>query len=173
MASAQNDRVTLVLGGARSGKSRLAESLGDAASDRVYIATAEVLDEEMRERIEKHRKRRGGSWQTFEAPLDLASAIITHAKQERFILVDCLTLWVTNLMLAGADIDQAFNQFVDALEKAAGVIVLVSNEVGQGIVPDNPMAREFRDHSGRLHQRVAAICGEVYFVTAGLPQRLK
>ena len=166
--------VTLVLGGARSGKSTFAEQLvAGSGLAGVYIATAEAHDGEMDARIAAHRARRGDGWITVEAPLDLAGAIAREAEPDRIVLVDCLTLWVTNLMMAGEDMDAAFGGLLAALEGADGPVLLVSNEVGQGIVPDNAMARAFRDHAGILHQRVAGIADTVYFVIAGLPQKLK
>ena len=164
--------VALVLGGARSGKSRFAESLlAGHAGQRVYLATAQAGDEEMRQRIAEHRKRRGNDWRTIEAPLDIASPIAEASGDA--ILIDCLTLWLSNLMAAGLNIDQAVDGLCKALGKARAPIVLVSNETGLGIVPDNALAREFRDHAGRLNQSVAAIADRVFFVAAGLPLTLK
>ncbi len=165
---------TLVLGGARSGKSTFAEHLAlESGLQRVYVATAEAHDDEMRARIATHRARRADGWATVEAPLELAAAIAREASPKRILLVDCLTLWVTNAMLAEYDMDAAFAALLSALDGASGPVILVSNEVGQGIVPDNAMARAFRDHAGILHQRVAGRADTVYFVTAGLPQKLK
>lgn len=166
---------TLVLGGARSGKSRFAEGLIEASGrPAVYIATAEAHDDEMRRRIGEHRDRRAGLWTTVDAPLALGEAIAAHARQDGAILVDCLTLWVTNLMLAGADIPAASQALATLLAGPLPCpVVLVSNEVGLGIVPDNAMAREFRDHAGRLHQSIAAVATRVTFVAAGLPLTLK
>ena len=164
-----NGTVTLVLGGARSGKSRFAENLVLERNPRpTYLATAQAWDDEMCERIEDHKSRRGPQWTNIEAPVD----IVPHLDSGT-VLVDCLTLWVTNLMVAEADIDGAFDTFEKSLRNTRGDIVLVSNEVGLGIVPDNAMARAFRDHVGRLHQRIAAMADEVWFLVAGLPQRIK
>ena len=136
--------VTLVLGGARSGKSRYAERLvEDAASRGTYCATAEAGDAEMAERIAAHRARRGPFWRTVEAPLALASAIAVHAEPERPILVDCLTLWLSNLLLAGKQADDEIGALCSTLRKAAGTVVLVSNEVGMGLVPETPLGRDF------------------------------
>ena len=164
--------VSLVLGGARSGKSRYAEDLLAAhAGRRIYLATAEPGDAEMRARIEDHRHRRGTSWRTVEAPLDIAP-IIAGAGEDA-ILLDCLTLWLANLMSAGRDIAKAESDLRSALSEARAPIVLVSNEVGLGIVPDNALAREFRDHAGRLNQAMAALADRVFFLAAGLPLTLK
>ncbi|GAA4178086.1 bifunctional adenosylcobinamide kinase/adenosylcobinamide-phosphate guanylyltransferase [Shinella granuli] len=164
----------LVLGGARSGKSAFAERLVvETGLSRHYIATGRAFDDEMRARIARHREDRGDGWQTHEEPLALAARIRDVARADRAVLVDCLTLWVTNLMLEERDIAAEFSGLLEAIRQAPGRIVLVSNEVGLGIVPDNRMAREFRDHAGRLHQQVAALVPEVYFVAAGLPLKMK
>ena len=166
--------VTLVLGGARSGKSRHAESLIEETSlRRVYIATGEARDAEMAARIRRHRARRGDGWTTVEEPLEVAAAVSAHAAADCAVLVDCLTLWLGNVMDAGRDIDAGCAQLVETLATVAGPVVLVANEVGLGIVPDNAMARAFRDHAGRLNQAVAARAGRVVFVAAGLPLTLK
>lgn len=166
--------VTLVLGGARSGKSAFAERLVEAASPaRLYLATGQAWDDEMRARIASHKGRRGGGWETVEAPIDLAGALMSGVRADRPVLVDCLTLWVSNLMLGDHDIDAAFEGLSDALPALEGAVVFVSNEVGLGIVPDNAMARAFRDHSGRLHQTIAGLADEVHFVAAGLPLKMK
>lgn len=168
------ERVTLVLGGARSGKSVYAESLaGDSPSDPVYIATGTPGDAEMTARIQEHRARRGDRWRTVEEPLDLASVIARDALPGHVVLVDCLTLWLANLMAAEYNPATETSRLVRALEAAAGPIVLVANEVGLGIVPDNALVREFRDHAGRLNQAVAGVADRVIFVTAGLPMTLK
>jgi len=167
-------RTVLVLGGARSGKSAFAEGLVAATGlSRHYIATGRAWDEEMRRRIDRHRLDRGAGWETHEEPLALAERIAAVGHPDRAVLVDCLTLWITNLMLEERDIAAAFAGLGEALSSAAGPVVLVSNEVGLGIVPENRMARDFRDHAGRLHQRLAAIVSQVYFVAAGLPLKMK
>ena len=164
----------LVLGGARSGKSAFAERLvAETGLSRHYIATGRAFDDEMRARISKHREDRGEGWQTHEEPLALAARIRDVARADRAVLVDCLTLWVTNLMLEERDIAAECSGLVETLRQAPGRIVLVSNEVGLGIVPENRMARAFRDHAGRLHQQVAALVPEVYFIAAGLPLKMK
>jgi adenosylcobinamide kinase/adenosylcobinamide-phosphate guanylyltransferase len=166
--------VTLVLGGARSGKSSYAEGI-TVAHPRgcVYVATAEIGDDEMAERVRKHRARREAHWRTVEAPLDLGAAVVAETEQGAAVLVDCLTLWLSNLMAAGRDPAQETEDLVRALGQAGGPVVFVSNEVGMGIVPDNALARAFRDHAGRLNQRIAEIANSVFFVAAGLPLRLK
>jgi adenosylcobinamide kinase / adenosylcobinamide-phosphate guanylyltransferase len=167
-------RLTLVLGGARSGKSSFAESVVlESGFEPVYLATAEPLDEEMAVRIGEHRARRGRNWRTVEEPLDLVGALVRECGPERAVLVDCLTLWLSNLMTDGRDVAAEGARLVDALNSLRGALVLVSNEVGQGVVPDNPMARAFVDHAGRLHQALAARADAVVLLIAGLPQRLK
>jgi adenosylcobinamide kinase / adenosylcobinamide-phosphate guanylyltransferase len=166
--------LTLVLGGARSGKSRYAERLVEtAAAAGSYCATAEPGDAEMAARIAAHRARRGAFWQTIEAPLDLAAVVAAEAAPAHPLLVDCLTLWLSNLMLAGAAIDEEFAVLRRALSAAAGPVVLVANEVGLGLVPETPLGRRFRDAAGRLNQEIAAIADRVVFVAAGLPLVLK
>ena len=166
--------LSLVLGGARSGKSSFAEDLVTQSNlSRIYLATAQAYDEEMTARITKHRSDRGGQWTTIEEPLNLLEALQQNSSVDSIILVDCLTLWVSNLMGAGHSVEDAVDQLIEGLQNIRGSIVFVSNEVGQGIVPDNAMAREFRDHTGRLHQRLAEKANSVYFITAGLAQKLK
>ena len=136
-----------------------------------YIATAEAWDEEMQARIATHRDRRGEGWRTLEAPVDLAGALA--AAGEAPVLVDCLTLWLTNLMLGEHDVAAATGDFVQALAARTAPTVLVANEVGLGIVPDNALARAFRDEAGRLNQALAALAGQVVFMVAGLPMRVR
>lgn len=163
--------VTLVLGGARSGKSALAERLTLAAGGPpVYVATAEAWDDEMRARIALHRAQRDGQgWRTIEAPISMPQAL---GETSGPVLVDCLTLWLTNLMLGEHDIEAATTALLAALERPA-LTVLVANEVGLGIVPDNALARRFRDAAGRLNQTIAARADTVVFTAAGLPLVLK
>ncbi len=166
--------VTLVLGGARSGKSAHAEGLVEAAgASGIYLATAEAGDDEMARRIGAHRARRGPSWLTVEEPLELAAALACHAAAGRPVLVDCLTLWLSNLMAAGRDVARERAGLVAALSALPGPVVLVSNEVGLGLVPETPLGRAFRDDAGRLNQAVAAAADRVVFVAAGIPLTLK
>jgi adenosylcobinamide kinase / adenosylcobinamide-phosphate guanylyltransferase len=166
--------LTLILGGARSGKSRYAERLIEvAAASGTYCATAEAGDAEMAARIAEHRARRGRFWRTIEAPLELAEAVGAETAPDRPVLVDCLTLWLSNLMLADRPLDREFSRLAAALRDAAGPVVLVANEVGLGLVPETPLGREFRDAAGRLNQEMAALADRVVFVAAGLPLLLK
>lgn len=170
----KSGKSTLVLGGARSGKSSYAESLSDGwVGPRVYIATAQAFDDEMAARIKSHRDRRGGDWSTIETMLDLPQKLHGAAAENTFILIDCLTLWLTNLMLADMDSGKEVDALLDAIQSAPGTIVLVSNEVGSGIVPENELARRFRNIAGFTNQRVAQVADEVVLVTAGLPMTLK
>jgi adenosylcobinamide kinase/adenosylcobinamide-phosphate guanylyltransferase len=165
--------LTLVLGGARSGKSRYAESLITAQpAPWIYLATAQAHDAEMAERIAGHRARRGAGWRTTETPDDLAVAL-AGAPEPAPVLVDCLTLWLSNRMLAGADVEAEIDRLEEALDRRAGTVVLVSNEVGFGIVPDNALARRFRDLQGRLNQRMAARAERVVLMVAGVPLNVK
>lgn len=163
---------TLVLGGARSGKSAYAEGLL-AGAPALYLATGQACDGEMAERIALHAVRRGAGWTTLEEPLDLPGALAGALDPARPVLVDCLTLWISNLMFAGHDIDAETQRLCGVLANPAGKVVLVSNEVGMGLVPETPLGRRFRDHQGRVNQRVAQLCRRVVFVAAGLPLILK
>ena len=165
-------RITLVLGGTRSGKSRFAEGLGAKhKGTKHYIATAEAFDEEMKARIAAHQWRRGAGWGTREAPLDLVEVLAECGKD--FVLIDCITIWLGNLMHHGRDVAKAIADLCQALRRSDARIVLVSNEVGLGIVPDNAMARSFRDAQGIANQHLAELANEVIFVVAGLPLVLK
>lgn len=167
-------RLTLVLGGARSGKSKYAEEMiGETPPPWLYLATAEALDDEMRERIEHHRSRRDTRWRTLDAPHDLANALAKAGGDGCPILIDCLTLWLSNTLLTDGDVAQASEELIAALAAAPGPVVAVSNEVGFGLVPDTPLGRTFRDAQGRLNQRVAAVADRVVLVVAGLPLVLK
>ena len=166
--------LTLVLGGARSGKSAYAESLV-AGAGAVYVATAVAIDDEMRERIARHRARRGAEWTTVEAPLDLAGALGARLRNASGagVLVDCLTVWLGNLLHEGLDIDREVRSLLASLAVPTAPVVLVANEVGLGVVPENALARAFRDHAGRLNQALAARADRVVLVTAGIPLVLK
>jgi adenosylcobinamide kinase/adenosylcobinamide-phosphate guanylyltransferase len=165
--------VTLVLGGARSGKSAFAEGLARAKGPALYLATAEPGDAEMAERIRRHQARRGDGWETVEEPLALAAALERYARDDRPILVDCLTLWLTNLMGAARDVDRERAILTASLSGRAGPVIFVANEVGLGVVPASPLGRTFRDHAGRLNQAIAATAHRVVFIAAGLPLTLK
>jgi adenosylcobinamide kinase/adenosylcobinamide-phosphate guanylyltransferase len=162
--------VTLVLGGARSGKSRYAESL--AQGRKVYVATAEAFDVEMRDRIARHQEKRGAGWETVEAPLELVE-VLRSIQGGETVLVECITVWLGNLMHHGRDIGSEVSNLCAALKSATADIVIVSNEVGLSIVPENAMARRFRDEQGFANQRLAEVADQVVFIAAGLPLRLK
>jgi adenosylcobinamide kinase/adenosylcobinamide-phosphate guanylyltransferase len=167
--------VTLVLGGARSGKSGFAQKAAETAAGAgrpVLIATGQAFDDEMAERIARHQADRGESWITVEAPLELAAAIAA-LPADAVAVVDCLTLWLSNQMLADQDVEAACAELVAAVAACPARLWLVSNEVGLGIVPETPLGRRFRDEAGRLNQRLAATADEVYFVAAGLPLKMK
>jgi adenosylcobinamide kinase / adenosylcobinamide-phosphate guanylyltransferase len=165
--------LTLVIGGARSGKSAFAESLvlGSGRARR-YVATAEARDDEMRARIARHRRERGDGWMTVEAPLQLPEALAQVGRDE-VVLLDCATLWLTNHLLADHDLVAETGKLIAALTTCVAPVVIVSNETGWGIVPENALARRFRDEQGRLNQRLAAEAGLVVTVIAGLPMVLK
>jgi len=167
-------RITLLLGGARSGKSRLAEQLAEKRSGRlVYIATAEAWDDEMKARIAEHKSRRGERWHGIEAPIAVAEVLRALPADTGAVLVDCLTLWLSNLMHAGRDLAAETAGLLSAISAVQFPVLLVSNEVGLGIVPDNRLARDFRDAQGRLNQAVAAAADHAIFMAAGLPLVLK
>lgn len=171
--TAINPHLIFVIGGARSGKSGFAERrVSSLPPPWTYIATAQALDEEMRQRIARHRLDRGAGWTTIEAPHDLAQAV-KSADAEAPLLVDCLTLWLSNRLLADADIRAEAATLVKALAARGAPTLVVSNEVGLGIVPDNALARRFRDEAGFLHQAIAARAGEVHMMVAGLSIRAK
>ena len=163
-----------VLGGARSGKSRYAQARAEGlAGNLVFVATAEAFDDEMQGRIAQHRADRDARWRTVEAPRALPAAIEALNGPGSVVLVDCLTLWVSNLLLVDADIPLAGRQLCGAIARFEGTLILVANEVGLGIVPDNALARRFRDAAGQLNQSVAATVQEAVLLTAGLPLTLK
>lgn len=168
--------LVFVVGGARSGKSAHALELASSRPGRkVYIATAQALDAEMAERIEAHRNERGPAWETVEEPLEVGAAV-SRASSAGAVVIDCLTLWLTNLVGSGMD-DSGVREKAAALAEicssSASVVIAVSNEVGLGLVPDNPLARRFRDLSGRMNQEMASRAAEAWFVSSGIPLRLK
>ena len=166
--------LTLVLGGARSGKSRHAEGLVlTSGLAPVYVATAEALDAEMAARIAQHRARRDESWRTIEEPIDLVGVLLRECRPGRAVLVDCLTLWLTNLMVAQRPVQADSARLLELLPTLPGDLVLVSNEVGLGVIPTDAMARAFIEHAGWLHQRIAEQADVVVFMAAGLPLHLK
>ncbi len=166
-------KITLILGGARSGKSQFAERLAEQQVDKLYLATGEASDKEMQTRIEIHQSRRGNDWKIIEEPLDIASKLFNEARKNRVILVDCLTLWLSNLMMAEKSPIEETDKLLKALENPEGHIIFVSNEVGLSIVPENKLARKFRDEQGILNQRLANRADNVVFIAAGLPLYLK
>jgi adenosylcobinamide kinase/adenosylcobinamide-phosphate guanylyltransferase len=181
-----NDKkIIFIIGGARSGKSRFALQLannyegvhgGDCISPmrKAYIATAEALDEEMKERIENHKHKREDDWVTYEEPIKISDVLKTIEGRYHVIVIDCLTLWLSNLMKAGLNIEYEIRYFFSSLvTRHSSLLYIVSNEVGMGIVPENDMARRFRDMAGFLNQRIAEIAGEVYMVMAGIPIKIK
>jgi adenosylcobinamide kinase / adenosylcobinamide-phosphate guanylyltransferase len=166
----------LILGGAKSGKSTYAESLVAAfPAPHIYVATAQVLDEEMANRVRVHRKRREVSWKTIESPLDLVPTLSTMQGRQQAVLIDCITIWLSNLLLStpARNPEDAVRELVEFLKTVAFPVFLVANEVGGGIVPDNPLARRFRDLAGLTNQHLAAVCRTVTLVVAGLPLSLK
>ncbi|MEQ1889583.1 MAG: bifunctional adenosylcobinamide kinase/adenosylcobinamide-phosphate guanylyltransferase [Alphaproteobacteria bacterium] len=172
--------LTFVLGGARSGKSAYALALAEAAvtidaaaPDLLIVATAEAGDEEMTARIAHHKAVRGPRWRAVESPVALSAALREHCAPGRVIVVDCITLWLSNLLHAGQDPELACRDLLDTLAGAPGQVIVISNEVGMGIVPDNALARKFRDHAGWMHQRIAAQADRVMLITAGLAFPLK
>ncbi len=181
MTSAMN-RHTLILGGARSGKSDWAQGLAESLAAGpgqalIYLATGQARDSEMRARVARHQARRGPRWTTLEEPLELGPTLSRVADDNAVVLVDCLTMWQSNLLtLAGLDeagVEARGRQLAALLPELPGVVILVGNEVGLGIVPDNALARGFRDQAGLLHQNLAQVCGRVIMVMAGLPLALK
>lgn len=170
-----NKKIIFITGGARSGKSSFAlKDASRVSGKKAYIATAEALDEEMKKRIETHKKLRGKDWDTYEEPLKIADLIREIEDKYDVIVVDCLTLWLSNLMHVGLDIEVEIDRFISSLvTRHSSLMYIVSNEVGMGIVPENEMARKFRDIVGFLNQRVAEIADEVYLLVSGIPLRLK
>ena len=166
-------KTVLITGGVRSGKSTLAEEMAQALGrPAIYIATAQALDHEMADRIARHKARRGADWRTMAVPLDLAGAL-HDSDGDAPRLVDCLTLWLSNLMLGGHDWTAETDRLVGALAAQRAPVILVTNEVGAGIVPENRLARDFRDAAGLVNQRVATACDELWLCVAGQPLRVK
>ncbi|RXZ35697.1 bifunctional adenosylcobinamide kinase/adenosylcobinamide-phosphate guanylyltransferase [Sphingomonas desiccabilis] len=160
----------LVLGGARSGKSRYAQAVAEAAGGRlVFVATAQAFDAEMTDRIRRHQADRDHRWTTVDAPVDLAGAISAVDAEDTVVLIDCLTLWASNLLLGDEDGDARLAELAEVLGKMRAKVLLVANEVGLGIVPDNALARRFRDLAGTINQRIAAIADRVHMTVAGIP----
>ncbi len=168
-------RVTLVLGGARSGKSRFAEQLIEAQGQGLYLATAKPMDDEMWNRIAIHKARRGDIWETIEEPCELVATLLKEAKPERPILVDCLTLWLSYVLFEGMQVDKEIDRLIDLLQSGTlrGPVVFVSNEIGLGVVPENAVSRIFVDAQGNLNQLIAGLANRVVLVTAGMSQILK
>jgi len=174
MAEKNQVKSLFVLGGARSGKSRYAQAIAEASGRTpILIATAQAFDAEMRARIDRHKAERGSAWRTCEEPLALAEILRREAKLDAIVVVDCITLWLGNLLHAGREIRPAVQSLAETLPGLEGPVIFVSNEVGHGIVPDNALARSFRDIQGEANQALAAACAGVVFMTAGLPALLK
>ncbi len=171
-------KVVFITGGARSGKSSFALKEASLVPGRkVFIATAQASDEEMRERIERHQRDRDPGWETLEEPLQISKAIEEMSERHDVLILDCLTIWLSNVMWSGADIDQEIENLIRAIERFSGAssakLFIVANEVGMGIVPANEMARKFRDLAGMLNQKIAKVSSEVYWTVAGIPVRIK
>jgi len=179
-------RITLITGGARSGKSSFAlRKAGRIKGRRAFIATAQALDEEMRQRIERHKRQRGAGWDTYEEPLRITETLRAIKDKYSVIVIDCLTMWVSNLMMEdgrrkmedGSGVFKEIERLTGCLNRLNGLnglnLFIISNEVGMGIVPDNEMARQFRDLAGYLNQKVAEMAGEVYLIVSGIPVRIK
>jgi len=169
---------TLIIGGARSGKSRFALKMAEkrTSGEKAFVATCIPTDEEMRDRVAHHRRERGPSWKTLEVPLYIAEAVLESSRWAEMILVDCLTLWANNLLCqtqVEAEIDRYVETLAEAIATAQCPLILVTNEVGTGIVPENPAARRFRDVAGRINQQAAAACSRVFWMVAGIPVPVK
>ena len=175
------ENIQFVLGGARSGKSEFAEKLALASFEAmpansarlIYLATAEAFDSEMKARIDLHKTRRCADWQLCDAPIDLPAMIRVHDRKNATLLVDCTSVWITNLLINGKDIQLYHDDFIDALGTASGKIIVVASETGLGIVPDNKLSRQFRDANGKTNQAIAQIADCVFFLVAGIVQKIK
>lgn len=167
-------KIVFITGGARSGKSTFAlKEASKISGNKAYIATAEALDEEMQERIEDHKRKRGKDWDTYEEPIKIADVIKDIEGQYSVIVIDCLTLWLSNIFLNNKNVEKEIESFCCSLSTVHYPLFIISNEVGMGIVPGNEMARKFRDMVGILNQKIAEIADEVYLVTAGIPMKIK
>jgi len=176
MTDPQNKEITLVLGGARSGKSSWAlEHVENSYNSYMFLATAEVMDEEMAHRVELHRKARGPKWQVREEPLEIAGVLEAGNEETEAVLIDCMTIWLSNVLLKkGAESVPTYQAaFIEALNRSAQSVIIVANEVGSGIVPEHPLGREYRDMAGTLNQKLASAADKVVLVVAGLPLQLK
>ena len=175
------EKVQFILGGARSGKSQFAEDLAiklfqnkdSSPTKLVYVATADGFDKEMRERINQHKARRGPEWELYDAPIELPSTIQSIDSSNTIFLVDCISIWTTNLLINGLDTDSYKNDLIQSISLLAGRIILVSSETGLGIVPDNKISRQFRDANGLINQSIARAADSVFFLIAGIPQKIK
>lgn len=166
--------ICFILGGTRSGKSGFAlRKASEFSGKKAHIATAQALDDEMKERIDKHKRERSGDWTTFEEPANISGLIKNVHNKYDVVIIDCLTLWLSNLMLADSNIENESDRFISSISDVHCSLFIVSNEVGLGIVPDNAVARKFRDAAGYVNQRVAETADEVYLVTAGIPVKIK
>ena len=169
----------LVTGGSRSGKSTFAQQMAERLpGPRAYLATAQILDDEMGERVARHQAQRGQAWQTtIEEPYALSTSLLQAASHYPVIMVDCITLWLTNILLSNQEnpdvVLQKVDQLITSLQDCTSTVIMVTNEVGLGIVPENPLARQFRDLAGFANQKLAAACDTVYLVSCGLPLKLK
>lgn len=168
-------KIVFILGGSRSGKSTFALEQASAVSgEKAFIATAEILDEEMRVRIQKHKKERGKDWDTYEEPLYIASLIESLKNRYNVVLIDCLTLWLSNIMHTELDVEDEVKRFTSTIsDNCPALLYIVSNEVGLGIVPESPLGRKYRDNLGFLNRQIASVATDVYFMVAGMPLKVK
>ncbi|MEZ5691932.1 MAG: bifunctional adenosylcobinamide kinase/adenosylcobinamide-phosphate guanylyltransferase [Rickettsiales bacterium] len=167
-------KITFIIGGARSGKSWHAEQIAiSRGKKKIYIATAEPIDEEIKNRILLHQKRRGSEWITTESPIELPKQVENLSNSDNLLLIDCLTLWINNLLYNNKNVTRYTNNLIESLKKTQSDVIIVSNEVGIGITPDNQIARQFRDYAGILHQQIAEISNSVILMVAGIPMVIK